>query len=147
MTMKYFGHDVAQCTEANNRFGLTSCCNNNSGNCDQGGWPEYEKYGFTADHTTDQPLSWAQVQSQIHCAKKPVAMTWHWTGGSGHMMALRGYMIVNNVQWVVINDPLPAKDLQHLAGGTLKIITYNDYVSGAYWTHWDDYYNITYKGR
>ena len=66
MTMRYLGHDVAQCTEANNRFGLTSCCQSNGGSCNNGGWPEYEKYGFTASQTSDAALTFAQVQGQVH---------------------------------------------------------------------------------
>ncbi|UGQ46495.1 papain-like cysteine protease family protein [Massilia endophytica] len=148
MTMRYLGHDVAQCTQANNRFGLSGCCNNNGGSCNNGGWPEYEKYGFTADQTSDTALTWAQVRSQIYCRKKPVAFSWHWPGGGGHMMVLKGYLTVGNVQYVDINDPLPHTNLQTLSGGTESVITYSHYVSQAgHHTHWNDYYNITYGGQ
>lgn len=148
MTMRYLGHDVAQCTQANNRFGLTTCCNDNSGSCNNGGWPEYEKYDFTADQTSNTALTWAQVQSQIYCWKKPVAFSWHWPGGGGHMMVLKGYLIVNNVKYVDINDPLPPTDLGDLDGGTETVMTYDQYVSSpGHHTHWNDYYNITYRGR
>ena len=146
MTMRYFGHDVGQCTEANNRFGLTTCCQNNSGSCNNGGWPEYEKYGFTATQTSDAALTWNQVQSQIYCAKKPIAFSWHWPGGGGHMMVLKGYLVVNNVKYVDVNDPEPYTNLQTLAGGTETIMTYDRYVSDTDHTHWNDYYDITYKG-
>jgi len=146
MTMRYFGHDVSQCTEANNRFGLATCCQNNSGNCNNGGWPEYEKYGFAADQTSDTALTWSQVQSQIYCAKKPVAFSWHWSGGGGHMMVLKGYLVINNVKYVDVNDPEPYTNLQTPTGGTETIMTYDNYVSATGHTHWNDYYNITYKG-
>jgi hypothetical protein len=146
MTMRYLGHDVSQCTEANNRFGLTTCCQNNSGSCNNGGWPEYEKYGFTATQTSDAALTWKQVQSEIYCAKRPIAFSWHWPGGGGHMMVLKGYLVVNNVKYVDVNDPEPYTNLQTLDGGTETIMTYDRYVSDTDHTHWNDYYNITYKG-
>ena len=146
MTMKFFGHDVAQCTQANNRFSKTTCCDNNSGSCNNGGWPEYEKYGFTAKHTSDAALTWEQVRSQIHCAKKPYAFSWHWSGGGGHMMVVKGYLTLNNVQYVVINDPEPYTNLNTPSGGTESIITYARYVADTGHTHWDDYYDITHTG-
>ena len=55
---------------------------------------------------------------------------------------------VNGVQYVDINDPEPYTNLDTLTGGTESIITYADYVSApGDHTHWNDYYNITYKGE
>ena len=146
MTMKYFGHDVSQCTEANNEFGLSTCCQDNSGSCNNGGWPQYTSYGFTADQTNNAALTWAQVQGQIFCANKPFAFSWHWNGGGGHMMVVKGYLTVANVQYVDVNDPEPFTNLNTLTGGTETIMTYASYVSGATYTHWNDFYNITYTG-
>jgi Papain-like cysteine protease AvrRpt2 len=146
MTMRFFGHDVSQCTEANNRFNLTGCCQDNSGSCNNGGWPEYEKYSFSATQTSDAPLTWAEVQGQIYCSKKPLAFSWHWTGGGGHMMVVKGYLVVNNTQYVDVDDPEPYTNLQTLTGGTETIMTYSRYVSDTDHTHWNDYYNITYTG-
>lgn len=115
MTMRYFGHDVSQCNEANNEFTLGACCHDNSGSCNNGGWPEYTKYGFTADQTSNAALTWAQVQGQIYCANKPFAFSWHWLGGGGHMMVAKGYLTVNNVQYVDINDPEPYTNLSTLS--------------------------------
>jgi hypothetical protein len=146
MTMAFFGHGVAECTQANNRFGLTTCCTNNSGGCNNGGWPEYTKYGFTSSHTSDTALTWAQVREQIYCKKKPVAFSWHWTGGGGHMMVLKGYVTLGGINYVDTNDPEPYTDLTHPDGGTEVIMTYARYVSDTGHTHWDDYYDITYVG-
>lgn len=139
MTMEYLGApDIRQCDEANKRFGRTDCCNNPvPGGCVQGGWPEFEKYGFTASHTTDEALDWGRVRSQIYCAKRPFAFTWHWTGGGGHMMVARGYMTIDGTNYVYRNNPLP------VGVGTSDIITYSTYVSGSGHTHWDDYYAIS----
>lgn len=146
MTMAFLGHGVPQCTQANNRFDLTACCTNNSGGCNNGGWPEYGKYGFTSNHTSDTALTFAQIREQIFCKKKPIAFSWHWTGGGGHMMIVRGYVTVNGLNYVDVNDPLPFTDLQHPDGGTETIMTYARYVSDTGHTHWDDYYDITYTG-
>jgi hypothetical protein len=147
MTMRYFGHDVAQCTEANNEFGLTGCCQNNSGSCNNGGWPEYQKYGFTANQTSDAPLAFAEIQGEIYCSNRPFAFSWHWDGGGGHMMVLTGYSVTDNTQWVNVNDPEPYTDLQHPNGGTATVMTYSRYVSDVGHTHWNDFYNIAYTGR
>ena len=146
MTMRFLGHDVAQCDEANKRFGLTTCCTDNSGSCNNGGWPEYEKYNFSADQTSDTALTWGALQSQIYCRKKPVAFSWHWPRGGGHMMVAKGYLTLDGVRYVDINDPEPYTNLSTLTGGTERIITYDRYVSDTGHTHWNDYYNITYKG-
>jgi hypothetical protein len=138
MCMEFFGASIEQCDEANKRFGRTDCCNNPVPNaCVNGGWPEFTKYGFTSSHTSDAALTWAQIQEQIYCKNKPVAFTWHWTGGGGHMMVIRGYMTVAGVDYVYRNNPLP------VGVGTADIIPYSDYVSGSGHTHWDDYYDIT----
>ena len=46
--MEFLGASITQCDEANKRFGRTDCCNNPTPvGCINGGWPEYDKYGFT----------------------------------------------------------------------------------------------------
>jgi Papain-like cysteine protease AvrRpt2 len=140
MTMAFLGMNVQQCDEANKSFGRNDCCNSPvPGGCVNGGWPEFNKYGFTSSHTSDMPLTWGQVRSQIYCKKKPFAFTWHWTGGGGHMMVARGYMTVEGTNYIYRNNPLP------VGVGTADIITYDDYVSATGHTHWDDYYDITKK--
>ncbi|MEI7662691.1 MAG: papain-like cysteine protease family protein, partial [Bacteroidota bacterium] len=92
MVMEHLGKNVDQCTEANNEFGASNCCNSPfPGSCNSGGWPEFDKYGFSSTHTSNAPLSWDQIKSELFCAKRPFCFTWHWTGGGGHMMACIGY--------------------------------------------------------
>ncbi len=62
------------------------------------------------------------------------------------MMVAKGYLTLNNVQYVDINDPEPYTNLNTPTGGTEKILTYSAYVSGSGYTHWNDFYNITYTG-
>ncbi len=143
MTMNFLGASppVTQCDEANKQFGKTNCCDSPTpAECINGGWPEYPKYGFTADMTTDAPLTWDQVRDQIYCRNRPFAFSWHWDGGGGHMMVLTGYVVVAGQQNVVINDPEPWATT---GGGSQRVSLYTEYVSGTGYTHWNDYYNIT----
>jgi len=141
MVMEFLGHNVSQCDQANARFGRTDCCNNPTpAGCIVGGWPEFDKYGFTFRTTSDAPLTWDQARQQIYCGKKPFAFSWHWDGGGGHMMVMIGYVTVDGVNRVTINDPWSPNV------GDQYIETYDAYVSGSGYTHWNDYYDITYVG-
>lgn len=140
MVMDFLGTNVSQCDEANKRFGRSDCCNSPRPNaCVNTGWPEFGKYNFDFKTTSNAPLSWDQVKSQIWCKRKPVAFSWHWNGGGGHMMVLYGYVTVAGTNYVTIHDPLPVNV------GDSRVITYSAYVSGAGYTHWNDYYDITPK--
>jgi Papain-like cysteine protease AvrRpt2 len=140
MVMQFLGTSVTQCDEANKRFNYTDCCNSPTPTaCIQGGWPEFDKYGFTFKRTTDAALSWDQVKDQIYCQHKPFAFSWHWNGGGGHMMVLTGYLHFpfGQSELVFINDPWPPN------AGDKTIMTYQNYVSGPGHTHWDDFYDVT----
>ena len=145
MTMNFLhsASNVQQCDEANKRFGRNDCCNSPTPNaCVVGGWPEYPKYNFKADNTSNAPLTWDQVKSQIYCAKKPFAFSWHWNSGGGHMMVATGYVTIDGTNYVSVNNPWPPNV------GVQEVDTYEEYVgvTGYDHTHWDDYYNITYTG-
>jgi hypothetical protein len=143
MVMEFLGVNVTQCDEANKRFGKTVCCNSPTpAECVNGGWPEFDKYGFTFQKTSDAPLSWGNVQNQIYCSRKPFAFAWHWSGGGGHMMVVTGYAVIGGVNYVAVNNPWPPPSASN-SGGDQYLTTYDDYVSGSDHTHWDDYYNVT----
>lgn len=152
MIMDYFGHGISQCQQANVKFGTTACpcqqCGTNPDPnpvCVQGGWPQLEQFGFTYSRTYDQALSWDDVQEQLseghYCDKKPFAFSWHWPGGSGHMMVAIGYKTVAGVNLVEVLDPFETCE------GDARFIPYEEYVEkpGRYW-HWDDFYDIEYEG-
>lgn len=140
MCMEFWGASVDQCDEANKQFARTDCCNSPiPTGCVNGGWPEFEKYGFTASVTSNAALSWDSLKKQIYCRKEPFAFSWHWTGGGGHMMVVTGYAVIDGVKYVSINDPWPPNV------GNQRFITYDEYVSGSDHTHWNDYYNIAKK--
>ena len=154
MIMDYLGHDVAQCVEANNRFNRNDCCNidlcpppteSSAHACVTGGWPEFNKYGFTFKTTSNAALSWKDLREQIsnepNCKKRPFAFTWHWPGGGGHMMVAKGYLTLEGTNYVVMFDPLSP------CVGNERIITYDYYVqSPGHHTHWNDYYDVKYTG-
>jgi len=140
MCMEYTGNRrIQQCRQANNRLNRPDCCNINTPmNCIKGGFPEFEKYGFSANKTTNRELTWDQIKDQISCRRKPVAFSWHWWDGTGHMMVIRGYKTESGINYVYINDPAPAG-----LGGT-RFMPYSSYISSqGYYTHWDDFYNIS----
>lgn len=140
MCMDFLGTNVQQCDEANKRFGRSDCCNSPVPNaCVNGGWPEFDKYNFTFARTSDTPLTWNELKKQIYCSKRPVAFSWHWTGGGGHMMVAYGYAEIGGVQWVAIHDPWAPNV------GNSRYIQYSEYVSASDHTHWDDFYNIVKK--
>jgi hypothetical protein len=161
MVMDYLGHNVSQCTEANNRFGRKDCCNidlcpvpteppqydllHNCINCVCGGWPEFNKYGFSFKKTSNAPLTWKQLREQLcqkkYCRSKPFAFSWHWPGGGGHMMVVKGYLSLLGNNYVIVLDPWSP------CQGDERIITYDFYnTSPGDHTHWDDYYDVTYIG-
>ena len=163
MVMEYLGNNVAQCTQANNRFGRNDCCNidlcpppteapqydaiGNCINCVCGGWPEFNKYGFQSTHTTNAALSWEDLKEEIsnssNCGRRPFAFTWKWPGpnGGGHMMVAMGYTTISllpvTLKLVEIFDPW------NPCIGDHRYITYDYYVqSPGHHTHWDDYYQV-----
>ena len=146
MVMNYAGHDVTQCAQANHEFGRTDCCNSPTpGPCVSGGWPEFPIWKFASQTLADGiALTFAQIVAQID-ANLPVCFSWHWQGGGGHMMVVRGYswsvLILAGNQMVYINDPWAPNV------GNTRWITYNEFVSKTNdHTHWRDYYNIKYSG-
>jgi len=142
MVMEYQGKHVAQCQQAIARFGINTCCNSPTPQpCIQGGWAEYNKWGFASD-VREGALSWLEIQQEID-ANRPFTFTWKWTDGTkgGHTMVCIGYSTVNNVNYVKILDPWPVNQ------GKQKTITYDDFVqgeeySGTSYSHWKDYYHI-----
>ena len=110
MTMNFLhsASNVQQCDEANKRFGRTDCCNSpRPAACVSTGWPEFDKYGFTFNRTSNTALTWDQLKEQIYCKKKPFAFSWHWSGGGGHMMVVKGYVELDGTHYVYYDNPLP----------------------------------------
>lgn len=142
MVMEYLDASKApaQCVQANKRFGRGDCCNSPTpAGCVQGGWPEFSKYGFTYNTTSWAPLSQNDLRAEV-LGGRPVAFSWHWNGGGGHMMVAHGYQDADTSagtpEMVEVSDPWAPNVGDH------RWITYTAYVSGSGYTHWNDYYNV-----
>lgn len=145
MIMEYLGATIEQCDEANKRFKSSDCCNSPvPSECVKGGWPPFRKYDFDFSKTKKKALSWNQIKSQISCKKKPFAFTWKYHGKGGHMMVATGYDTIDGINVVYGYDPL---GFDPLLGANKAYIPYETYVSGSYYTHWNDYYDITKKTK
>lgn len=151
MILRYMNNHVTQCSQATQEYGIDAkvdCCapqaltsDLGSQHCVQGGWPPFEQWGFSSKNTADacEPrdhcaLSFDQLKGEID-ADRPVAFSWRYSGGGGHMMVAIGYVELGEEQWVLINNPWPP------GNGDTALITYDYYVSGPY-QHWRDYYEI-----
>jgi len=163
MIMTYLGNKVTQYKQVEDKLKRTdidcSECFKKSKKekapayCYETGTPGFRKYGFDFSPTTfGKSLKWEELVAQID-SNKPVGFSWVWQKrkGSrahvGHYMVARGYIILNDMKLVVVNDPLPANP-DKSRGGSLKILTYHDYVEfGPRYKHWKDHYNITKKEK
>ena len=137
MVMEFFGVNISQCTQANDRLGLTNCCSDPAPiPCVKGGWPEFDRYGFTFDTTSNAPLTLAELQAQID-ADRPVAFSWKKKKDKGHMMVLHGYETAGGETLLQVLEPWPPG-----LGDSVEM-SYDTYVQGPSYKHWHDYYNIT----
>jgi uncharacterized protein YceK len=143
MIMAFLNHDVSQCLQANNYLGRTDCCLDlKPSGCVQGGWPEFDKYNFDSERLSDAHLDWDKLREQIACKSTPVAFSWRWINGGGHMMVVRGYTTSQGEKTLFINNPWPPLPD---GAGEQGIISYEEYIAGSDHTHWDDFYNIKYR--
>ncbi|WP_394836090.1 hypothetical protein LVJ94_04185 [Pendulispora rubella] len=132
----------SQCKQANVRFGRTDCCASPTPEaCDDGGWPEFDKYGFSSRTTSwGYALTQNQVKSQIDSRRTPFAFAWGWNGGGGHIMVGTGWsQDADGVMYVTLNNPGP------VGVGEEQTIPYDEYVGGDGYdhSHQMDYYDIT----
>jgi hypothetical protein len=152
MIMHYYEEEVPQHVQANNRFKRVDCGPiTRSRGCIKGGWPQFKKYGFNPTKSKYGPLSWQELQEQIQ-ANQPVGFSWEWkkcksrTYSPSHYMVARGYIILNDTRLVVVNDPLPMNTDKY-KGGTVSIMTYDDYVQFCpRYIHSYTHYDITKSG-
>jgi len=137
MVMAFLSKKVTQCDEADQRFGRTDCCGASTPiDCIRGGWPEFDKYGFTFA-VKHGALTWDELRTEIATNRRPFAFSWMWRQGGGHMMVVTGfYEGPQQKQYVSINDPWPPNI------GDERDILYDAFVEGADHTHWDDYYLV-----
>jgi len=146
MVMEFLGTPAPQCEQADKYLSVSNCCKKPiPGECVTTGWPVFSLYNFAYDETNNTALTFDQLKEQIFCKKKPVAYSWHWYGGGGHVMVARGYYTADGVNYLNINDPWPPPgyDSSLPNGGEQYDITYSNFVKGSNHYHWDDFYNVT----
>jgi hypothetical protein len=138
MVTEYLGKPIQQCAQASNQLHRDDCCSKPTpDDCDLGGWPELDHYGFSFKRTHGAALSWEEVKAQLGCNLTPFLFSWRWVGGGGHMMVAAGYYTdLNGQNFIEVIDPQQR----------VLILTYDSYVmkDGLY-THWDDFYDIKAK--
>ncbi len=140
-SLKTTNTNIAQCEQANLRFDRHDCCRTpKPEECDTTGWPQFDSYGFSSAQTTNQALTWEQVQEQVYCRGQPFAASWYSKDINGaktkvgHMVVIFGYETINGVNYVMVNDPK----------GDQYVMDYQDYRDGDdTHDHWRDYYNFT----
>lgn len=141
MIMTYLGYPVRQCDEANHAGGRSDCCNSPTPSaCVFPGWPDFNYYGFNSVTTSNgTALSWASLNSELVAIGRPVAFSWAWSGGGGHMMVAIGAKTVGTSQYVTMNDPWAP------GWGGQSDILYSAYVSGSNYSHMSDIYGIVHR--
>jgi hypothetical protein len=108
--------------------------------------PKSQRQGqvFMDTQIPKPPMRLCHTQPSSHkftAASNRSGFSWHWPGGGGHYMVIKGYLTVNGVQYVDVNDPEPYTNLNTPNGGTETIMTYDNYVSSpGNHTHWRDDY-------
>jgi hypothetical protein len=146
MVLAHFSVAAPQCEQANKRFGLTQCCDAAGrkaaspldAKCDNGGWPQFENYGYTAQQITDKKaLTWEQIGQQISCRNQPFAFSWEERGGGGHMMVAVEYQTVGTSRLVCRHNPEADSPTS-----SFGCIPYDEYDGGKEYTHWNDYYDF-----
>lgn len=144
MIMTFLGLEVPQCLQVNNLSKHNDCCQiPRPGTCGEiSCYPDYENYGFKYE-CSDKALEWEELVNQMDTLK-PVGFSWEFTDldkrSGAHYMAARGYIQLNDIQLVLVNDPSPWNKCK-CQGGSLKIISYSDYVEypNRYTHGYDDY--------
>lgn len=150
MVMEFLrqGSIFPQCEQAKHSFTETSCpcrqCEPNgrviSPPCVKGGFPDFAYYKFGFECTKDRALEWQDLKREIVDEGRPVAFSWHWRRGGGHMMVAVGAEQRDGQNWVEIIDPF----FRCTCNGLRREITYEEFVaaSDGSHSHWSDFYEI-----
>lgn len=147
MLAEHFSLATTQCALANHRFGKTNCCTPategvacpKTADCNTPGWLELDFVGLKFSETSTA-LSWRRVKKQLYCRNKPMAYAYGTPGVVGHVLEVKGYIVVAGTRYVVLNDPWSP------CSGSERLITYEQYVDPAGTaTHWNTWYDLAPK--
>lgn len=147
MLAQHFQISVKQCDLANHRFKTNNCCTPATAGtacpknaaCNKPGWPELDFAGLKFSES-GTALSWEKIRKQIFCAKKPMGYAYGIPDKVGHVLVMKGYVIVGGTRYIVLNDPWAP------CAGQERLITYEEYTDPAGdATHWNTWYDIAKK--
>jgi hypothetical protein len=147
MVLEHLQMPAPQCVQASRQFAPNQCCDRSgkmpasplADACDAGGFPQFKEYGYDAEVTDKEALSWDQVKQQIFCRKQPFVFSWQWVNSnSGHMMVAVEYQTDGPSRRVCRFDPD-----NDPPDSPYTCMEYEDYVEAAgYYSHWYDYFNF-----
>ena len=134
--MDALNKDVSQCEQASRRFGVDCCTGSVPACCNDGGFPDFARFGFKYCSTDNDELSWDEIRIQIACKDRPVVFSHHLSGTGGHMMVIIGYNESGNQRDVIVLDPADKKVDE-------TTYSYSWYVDrNGCRQHWDDFYDV-----
>lgn len=143
MIFKKYNKSIPQCKQASKAIGMDiDCCKNPSNNnCikKKGNWPDFQLGNLNFCGKKDEKgLPFHELKLQLD-KEKPIGFAWKWTEKeSGHYMVAQGYVEVEGVRLVIVNDPLPVNH------GSMKIMTYQFFIDWEkHHEHWRTNYNFT----
>ncbi len=143
MVMNAVGNDpVPQCEQLAAALDKEACCQNPTA-CDEPGWPEFWKFGYSATVIPEgTALTWAQIQDQIACQGKPFVWAYRYPNKCrAHMVVVVGYRTTRQgVKSLKCLDPSPT------GTGASWYITYEAYTNGYAGVHWRHYLDVTKVG-
>ena len=120
-----------QCSLANAELGRADCCVPagavSPGN--QGRWPEtaLQRVGHLRERVVSA-LTPAQIGAEM-ANSTPVGLNTAWTGGGGHILAVRGRFLLNGDEYVSVADPW-------YGDSDVSYVTFRDrYQGSGTWTH------------
>ena len=134
MVMRYYNEPVRQCEQVNELYGLKCCGLIVDPECDKTGWPQFGRHNLQFAQTKESALAWQEIKEQVACKGNPIAFSWKWTGGSGHMMVIKGFSTQDGENYVLVNDP--ARNPNY------EMMLYEKYDESDNHSHWDDFYNF-----
>ena len=98
----------------------------------RGAFPSFEFFGFDYECTVGEALDFVTLRDELK-AGRPVAFSWKYDGGGGHMMVAVSVEVDGHIN---VFDPWP------VCRGDWRSITYDEYVRGNGFTHWNDFFKV-----
>lgn len=141
MITTYLGRPVSQCEWAKKclPFVAEPCDGRDARpSGDLPAWPDFGAFGL-ASTPSDDPLTWAQIRSELRDRQRPFAYAWKWDAVSGHIVPVVGYDDSTGTRQLIILNPLPRVHGQE-AGHAPEVVAISRYQDVS--EHWRTYWKI-----